>query len=62
MKLRIIYPKWSKLERQTEFHLPPHGPIVFAAALPEGVEAEFIDEMMGQVDTSKFVAADYGLG
>ena len=25
-------------------------------------EAEFIDEMMGQVDTSKFVAADYGLG
>jgi len=44
MKLRIIYPKWSKLERQTEFHLPPHGPIVFAAALPVDVEAEFIDE------------------
>jgi hypothetical protein len=24
-------------------------------------EAEFISEMMGQVDTSKFVAADYEL-
>jgi methanol--5-hydroxybenzimidazolylcobamide Co-methyltransferase len=30
-------------------------------ALP-GKEDQFIDEMMGQVDTSKFVAADYGLG
>jgi hypothetical protein len=29
-------------------------------ALPAS-EAEFISEMMGQVDTSKFVAADYGL-
>ena len=44
MKLRVIYPKWPKLDRQTEFHLPPHGPVVFAAALPEDIEVEFIDE------------------
>lgn len=44
MKLRLIYPKWPKLDRQTEFHLPPHGPVVFAAALPEDIEVEFIDE------------------
>jgi radical SAM superfamily enzyme YgiQ (UPF0313 family) len=44
MKFRLIYPKWKKLDRQTEFHLPPHGPVVFAATLPEGVEVEFIDE------------------
>lgn len=44
MKFRLIYPKWSKLSGQTEFHLPPHGPVVFAATLPAGVEVEFIDE------------------
>ncbi len=44
MKFRLIYPKWQKLRRQTEFHLPPHGPVVMAAALPEDVEIEFIDE------------------
>jgi radical SAM superfamily enzyme YgiQ (UPF0313 family) len=44
MKFRLIYPKWKKLERQTEFHLPPHGPVVFAATLPEGIDVEFIDE------------------
>ncbi len=44
MKFRLIYPKWAKLKRQTEFHLPPHGPVVFSASLPEDVEVEFIDE------------------
>jgi radical SAM superfamily enzyme YgiQ (UPF0313 family) len=44
MKFRLIYPKWQKLRRQTEFHLPPHGPVVMAAALPEDVDIEFIDE------------------
>ena len=44
MKFRLIYPKWKKLDRQTEFHLPPHGPVVFAAAVPEGIDVEFIDE------------------
>lgn len=50
MKFRLIYPKWPKLDRQTEFHLPPHGPIVFAAALPEGVSVEFIDENVEGID------------
>ncbi len=44
MKLRLIYPKWRKLLHQTEFHLPPHGPVTMTAALPEDVEVEFIDE------------------
>jgi len=44
MKFKLIYPKWSKMERQTEFHLPPHGPVVFAAALPEDIDVEFTDE------------------
>ena len=44
MKFRLIYPRWKKLERQTEFHLPPHGPVVFAATLPAEWAVEFIDE------------------
>jgi len=44
MKFRLIYPSWKKMERQTEFHLPPHGPVVFAATLPPDWEVEFIDE------------------
>jgi radical SAM superfamily enzyme YgiQ (UPF0313 family) len=44
MKLLLIYPRWKKLPGQTTFNLPPHGPVVFAAALPEYVEVEFIDE------------------
>ncbi|MBI4633653.1 MAG: cobalamin B12-binding domain-containing protein [Deltaproteobacteria bacterium] len=44
MKFKLIYPKWKKLERQTEFHLPPHGPVVFAATLPDDVEIDFTDE------------------
>ena len=44
MKFRLIYPRWPKLRRQTEFHLPPHGPVVFAATVPDDVEIEFIDE------------------
>jgi hypothetical protein len=44
MKIKLIYPKWSKLDGQTEFNLPPHGPIVFAAALPEYVDVDFVDE------------------
>jgi radical SAM superfamily enzyme YgiQ (UPF0313 family) len=51
MKFKLIYPKWAKLRRQTEFHLPPHGPVVFAAALPEYVEVEFVDE---NVETINF--------
>jgi radical SAM superfamily enzyme YgiQ (UPF0313 family) len=50
MNLELIYPRWPKLDRQTEFHLPPHGPVVFAAALPEEVKINFTDENLQQID------------
>ncbi len=50
MKFKLIYPKWKKLERQTEFHLPPHGPVVFAATLPDDVEVVFTDENVEPVN------------
>lgn len=50
MKFRIIYPRWAKLHQQTEFHLPPHGPVVFAATLPEDVQVDFIDENLQSID------------
>ncbi|MGD9188709.1 MAG: radical SAM protein, partial [Desulfobacteraceae bacterium] len=50
MKLKLIYPKWAKLRRQTEFHLPPHGPVVFAATLPEYVDVDFVDENVDPIN------------
>ncbi|MFH1154726.1 MAG: radical SAM protein [Pseudomonadota bacterium] len=50
MKLKLIYPRWEKLDRQTEFHLPPHGPVVFAAALPSHIDVQFIDENVQAID------------
>lgn len=50
MKIRLIYPKWPKLERQTEFHLPPHGPICFAATVPGDDELFFTDEHVEGID------------
>ena len=50
MKLKLIYPRWTKLDRQTEFHLPPHGPVVFAAALPDYIDVQFIDENVQTID------------
>jgi radical SAM superfamily enzyme YgiQ (UPF0313 family) len=50
MKASLVYPSWRKLERQTEFHLPPHGPVVFAAALPPEVDLKFFDENLQPVD------------
>ncbi len=50
MKFKLIYPRWSKLRRQTEFHLPPHGPVVFAAALPDDIEIVFTDENLEEID------------
>ena len=44
MNLKLIYPRWPKLRRQTEFHLPPHGPVCFAATLPADVHVSFTDE------------------
>ncbi|MEZ4601638.1 MAG: radical SAM protein [Syntrophotaleaceae bacterium] len=53
MKMKLIYPRWPKLDRQTEFHLPPHGPAVFAATVPSEVELEFTDENLETVDFEK---------
>lgn len=50
MKFKLIYPKWAKLDRQTEFHLPPHGPVVFAATLPDYVDIDFVDENLQEID------------
>jgi radical SAM superfamily enzyme YgiQ (UPF0313 family) len=48
--MTLVYPKWPKLERQTEFHLPPHGPVVFAAEVPEDIELNFVDEAFQEID------------
>ena len=50
MKFLLIYPQWDKLDRQTRFALPPHGPVVMAAALPPDVEVRFIDENVEPLD------------
>lgn len=44
MNMKLIYPKWPKLKNQPKFHLPPHGPVCFAATVPEAVELSFCDE------------------
>jgi radical SAM superfamily enzyme YgiQ (UPF0313 family) len=44
LKFLLVYPTWPKLKFQTEFHLPPHGPVVMAAAVPPWVEVTFADE------------------
>jgi radical SAM superfamily enzyme YgiQ (UPF0313 family) len=50
MRVRLIFPKWNKLEHQTEFHLPPHGPIVFAAEVPPDVDLTFVDDNLEEID------------
>jgi len=50
MKLKLIYPRWNKLPGQTTFNLPPHGPVVFAAALPDYVDVTFTDENVQSLD------------
>jgi radical SAM superfamily enzyme YgiQ (UPF0313 family) len=50
MKFKLIYPRWKKLEGQTTFNLPPHGPAVFAATIPADVTIDFIDENLEEVD------------
>jgi len=50
MILKLIYPKWRKLEMQTPFYLPPHAPVVFAAALPDDVEVQFVDENVDELN------------
>jgi len=55
INFKLIYPKWAKLDRQTEFHLPPHGPVVFAAALPDDVSVTFVDENVQTIDFDESV-------
>jgi radical SAM superfamily enzyme YgiQ (UPF0313 family) len=50
MNFRLIYPKWHKLDEQTTFNLPPHGPVVFAASLPDYVNVSFTDENLQEID------------
>lgn len=50
MKIKLIYPKWPKLDRQTDFHLPPHGPICFAATVPGDIELTFTDEHVESIN------------
>jgi len=50
MNLLLIYPKWKKLSGQTNFNLPPHGPVVFAATLPNYVKVTFIDENVENIN------------
>jgi len=50
MKFKLIYPKWQKLEGQTTFTLPPHGPVVMAASIPDDIEVSFTDENVQPVD------------
>ncbi len=50
MKFKLIYPRWRKLDGQTEFHLPPHGPVVFAATIPDDVNVTFVDENVEAID------------
>lgn len=50
MKVTLIYPKWNKIPEQTEFHLPPHGPVCAAAAIPEKYHLTFIDENVDNID------------
>lgn len=50
MKIKIIYPKWPKIKYQTQFNLPPHGPVCFAATIPDNIEVSFCDEHLQEVD------------
>jgi radical SAM superfamily enzyme YgiQ (UPF0313 family) len=53
MRMKLIYPKWPKLRHQPEFHLPPHGPVCFAAEVPPDVELTFVDEHVQALDLSE---------
>ncbi|MBU0480842.1 MAG: radical SAM protein [Proteobacteria bacterium] len=51
--ITIVYPRWPKIPEQTEFHLPPHGPVCLAAEVPEEYELTFIDENVDRLDFDK---------
>jgi radical SAM superfamily enzyme YgiQ (UPF0313 family) len=49
-RLTLIYPHWPKLPEQTEFNLPPHGPVCLAATIPKEYDICFIDENVDTLD------------
>lgn len=53
MKIKLVYPKWPKLKNQPEFNLPPHGPVVFAAATGDDTEISFCDENVEPLDMNE---------
>ncbi|MBW1883642.1 MAG: radical SAM protein [Deltaproteobacteria bacterium] len=50
MRVQLIYPKWPRREHLGQFNLPPHGPVCFAAALPDEIEISFVDENVEEID------------
>ncbi|MFU8818408.1 MAG: B12-binding domain-containing radical SAM protein [Desulfurivibrio sp.] len=50
MQITLVYPKWHKIPEQTEFHLPPHGPVCVAASIPDHHQLRFIDENVDPLD------------
>ena len=50
MNIKLVYPRWPKLPHQPEFHLPPHGPVVFAASIPDEHDISFCDEHVQTLD------------
>ena len=50
MKIKIVYPSWPRLKNQPHYNLPPHGPVVFAAALRDPIEISFCDEHVQELD------------
>jgi radical SAM superfamily enzyme YgiQ (UPF0313 family) len=50
MKIKLVYPKWPKLEHQPKFNLPPHGPVCFAATVNSDTELSFCDENVEPLD------------
>ncbi|RMD73919.1 MAG: radical SAM protein [Lentisphaerae bacterium] len=49
MNILIVFPAWKKLDRQHEFHLPPHGVLCFAAQIPPEHHVTFIDDNLQEV-------------
>jgi radical SAM superfamily enzyme YgiQ (UPF0313 family) len=48
--ITLVYPQWPKIPEQTEFHLPPHGPVCLAAEIPAEFAVKFIDENVDRLD------------
>ncbi len=51
--ITLVYPRWEKIAEQTEFHLPPHGPVCVAASIPEEYDLIFVDENVDELDFTK---------